>query len=249
MPSRLKLIVAYDGGPFAGWQSQPNRNGIQDHIEAAFTRVSGEQVRVHGAGRTDAGVHALAQCAHVDLVSRRFEPAKWLEALNGVLPPTIRIMRAGFVADSFHARFSARQKEYRYRIWNADVLPPLEAGRVWHLRSPLDVGAMQRAAKDLLGRHDFRSFSANRGTPVDDTFRTVSSAIVRRSGPLITVSLQAEGFLYKMARLITGALVHVGSGRTEVGEIRSRLHDPQRTKGSARNVAPAAGLFLVRVRY
>lgn len=249
MPSRLKLIVAYDGGPFSGWQSQPNRNGVQDHLEAAFAQICGEQVRVHGAGRTDAGVHALAQCAHVDLASRRFEPAKWLEALNGVLPATIRIMRAGFVRDSFHARFSARQKEYRYRILNTDVLPPFELGRAWHLRTPLDLDAMERGAKCLLGRHDFSSFSANRGAPVDDTFRTISSVIIRRSGPLVTVSLQADGFLYKMARLIAGALVHVGMKRTEVGEIRSRLDDPQRTKGSARNVAPAAGLFLVRVRY
>src|SRR5881398_1496449 len=135
MARRLKLIIAYDGAPFSGWQSQSHRNTVQDHVERAFERVRGKPTRVHGAGRTDAGVHALAQCAHVDLPAQRYSSDRWVCALNGVLPPTIRIMQCRFVPESFHARFSAKGKIYRYRIWNADVLPPLENGRAWHIRN------------------------------------------------------------------------------------------------------------------
>src|SRR2546429_9928395 len=128
MARRLKLIISYDGAPFSGWQSQSHRNTVQDHVERAFERVLGKPARVHGAGRTDAGVHALAQCAHVDLPAQRYGAERWRSALNGVLPPAIRIMRCRFVAESFHARFSAKGKIYRYRIWNGEVLPPLENG-------------------------------------------------------------------------------------------------------------------------
>src|SRR6476646_884246 len=137
MPSRLKLIVAYDGAPFSGWQSQADRNGVQDHLERAFAQICSAPVRVHGAGRTDAGVHALAQCAHADLPERRYNADRWRSALNGVLPTSIRIMRCRFVSESFHARFSAKGKIYRYRIWNDEVLPPLESGRAWHVRDAL----------------------------------------------------------------------------------------------------------------
>src|SRR4051812_31169572 len=171
MPARLKVIVAYNGTPFSGWQSQADRNAVQDHLETAFAQICGERVRVHGAGRTDAGVHALAQCAHVDLSPRRYDTGRWMSALNGILPPTIRIMRAGWASSSFHARFSAKGKLYRYRIWNDEVLPPLEVGRAWHVRGPLGPEAMQTAANLLLGRHDFRSFAANRGSIVKDTVR------------------------------------------------------------------------------
>lgn len=249
MPSRLKFIVAYDGGPFAGWQSQANGNGIQDHLEAAFERICSERVRVHGAGRTDAGVHAIAQCAHVDLPARRYGTGRWISALNGVLPPTIRIMRCRFVPDSFHARFSAKGKTYRYRIWNADVLPPLESGRVWNVRNSLDIAAMMTAAEDFLGKHDFASFAANRGAPVTDTVRKISEIHLRHSGPRITVQVEGDGFLYKMVRLMVGTLVRVGLGMAKRDEIRSRLMAPRPPNSHGRNAAPAAGLFLVRVRY
>ena len=249
MPSRLKLIVAYDGGPFAGWQSQANGNGIQDHLETAFERICSERIRVHGAGRTDAGVHAIAQCAHVDLPARRYGTARWVSALNGVLPPAIRIMRCQFVSDSFHARFVAKGKVYRYRIWNADVLPPFENGRAWHVRNPLDTAAMISAAKDFLGKHDFTSFAANRGAPVTDTIRTILSISVRQSGSRISIELEGDGFLYKMVRLMVGALVRIGLELAKPDKIRSRLRAPRRVNSQGRNAAPAAGLFLVRVRY
>jgi tRNA pseudouridine38-40 synthase len=249
MPSRLKLIVAYDGAPFSGWQSQPNGNGIQDHLENAFQCICSERVRVHGAGRTDAGVHALAQCAHVDLPTRRYGADRWRSALNGVLPPTIRIMRCRFAAQSFHARFSAKGKIYRYRIWNREVLPPLENGRVWHVREPLDRSAIAASAELFVGRHDFASFAANRGAPVADSARTIRRVLVRHSGNLLSVEFDADGFLYKMARLMIGALVEVGLGKTLPDEIRARLRHPKRQFSYARNVAPGCGLFLIRVRY
>lgn len=249
MPARLRFIVAYDGGTFAGWQSQANRNGIQDHLETAFERILSERVRVHGAGRTDAGVHAIAQCAHADLPARRYGPDRWISALNGVLPPTIRIMRCRFVAESFHARFSAKAKMYRYRIWNADVLPPLENGRAWHVRNALNTTAMVTAANDFLGRHDFASFAANRGAPVTDTVRTITNIRFRQTGPLISIEIEGDGFLYKMVRLMVGTLARIGSGVAAPDEIRSRLEAPRRGNRHGRNAAPAAGLFLVRVRY
>src|SRR6266404_2507175 len=209
MPSRLKLIIAYDGAPFSGWQSQPNGNGIQDHLENAFERICSERVRVHGAGRTDAGVHALAQCAHVDVPTRRYGADRWRSALNGILPPAIRIMQCRFAAESFHARFSAKGKIYRYRIWNGEVLPPLENGRAWHVREPLERAAIAASAELFVGRHDFDSFAANRGAPVADTARTIRRVLVRYSGGLLSFEFEADGFLYKMARLMVGALVEV----------------------------------------
>ena len=249
MPSRLKFIVAYDGGPFAGWQSQANGNGIQDHLEMAFEKICSERIRVHGAGRTDAGVHAMAQCAHVDLAARRYGPERWVSALNGVLPPTIRIMRCQFVSKSFHARFSAKGKTYRYRIWNADVLPPFENGRAWHVRNPLDRTVMETAAEDFRGEHDFASFAANRGAPVADTARTIRNIRVRHSGPRISIELEGDGFLYKMVRLMAGTLVRVGLGMASPNEIRTRLKAPRKVNSHGRSAAPAAGLFLIRVRY
>lgn len=249
MAARLKLVVAYDGAPFSGWQSQPNRNGIQDHLEKAFGKILAEPVRVHGAGRTDAGVHALAQVAHADLPRRRYTAERWVKALNGLLPVTIRIMRCRFVAHSFHARFSAKGKIYRYRILNSDVVSPMENGRVWQVKARLDCEKMAAAAKLFVGRHDFRSFAANRGAPTDDTKRTIHNLRVRRSGALISVEFDGDGFLYKMARLITGALVEAASGEVSLSEIRHRLTGNDRLNSSSRLVAPAAGLFLVRVRY
>jgi tRNA pseudouridine38-40 synthase len=249
MPSRLKLIVAYDGRPFAGWQSQANGNAIQDHLETAFERICSKRIRVHGAGRTDAGVHALGQCAHVDLPARRYGTDRWVAALNGVLPPAIRIMSCEFVSAAFHARFSAKGKVYRYRIWNADVLPPLEEGRAWHVRNPMDIAVLTNAAKDFLGKHDFASFAANRGSPVSDTIRTIRRISIRRSGPRIAVELEGHGFLYKMVRLMVGALVQISLGAAASEEIRLRLEAPRHLNSRARNAAPGAGLFLLRVRY
>jgi tRNA pseudouridine38-40 synthase len=257
MSQRLKLIVAYDGAPFAGWQSQSHRNTVQDHLERAFERVISGAVRVHGAGRTDAGVHALAQCAHVDVL--KFLPADaWIKALNALLPPAIRVLRCRYVSKDFHARLSAKGKIYRYRIWTAPILPPFEDRRAWHIAQPLDLYILKSAAKHFVGTHDFAAFAANRGKsasrmdssrgePEQSTIRTINSVRVRKKGPSVTIEFDGNGFLYKMVRLMVGALVKCAVGKMRTEEITLRLHSGR--IGSARFAAPPEGLYLVRVRY
>jgi tRNA pseudouridine38-40 synthase len=257
MSHRLKLIVAYDGAPFAGWQSQSHRNTVQDHLERAFERVTSEVVRVHGAGRTDAGVHALAQCAHVD-VSKFLPTDRWIKALNALLPSAIRVMRCQYASKDFHARLSAKGKIYRYRIWTAPVLPPFEYRRAWHIAQPLDLKILKSAAKHFVGTRDFAAFAANRGKsasrtdssrgePEQSTIRTINSARVRKKGPCVTIEFDGDGFLYKMVRLMVGALVQCALAKMPVDEITSRLRSGK--IGSARFTAAAEGLYLVRVRH
>jgi len=247
MSQRLKLTVAYDGAAFAGWQSQAHRNTVQDMLEHAFQKISGTRIRVHGAGRTDAGVHALAQCAHVDLPDRRLSLERWTKALNSTLPPAIRILRCQFMPQNFHARFSATGKLYRYRIWAAPILPPLEFGRAWHISSPLDVDLLKTAGKKFVGTHDFAAFAANRGKKEQDTMRTIRSVQIRRSGSRIAIEIAGDGFLYKIVRLMVGAMTQVALNKMNIDEIVARLK-AGRADGS-RFVAPAKGLYLVKIWY
>ena len=243
---RLKLVVAYDGAPFAGWQSQSHRNTVQDHLERAFERVTGGVERIHGAGRTDAGVHALAQCAHVNV--SKFLPAdRWTKALNAILPSAIRVLRCRYVSHDFHARLSAQGKIYRYRIWNAPILPPFEYRRAWHIAQPLDLTILKSAAKHFVGTHDFAAFAANRGKPEPSTIRTIDSVRVRQKGPCITIEFDGDGFLYKMVRLMVGALVKCALGNMRIEKITSQLRSGK--IDSPRFAAHAEGLYLVRVRY
>jgi tRNA pseudouridine38-40 synthase len=247
MPARLKLIVAYDGTGFAGWQSQAHRNTIQDHLERAIGRIAGIKTRVHGAGRTDAGVHALAQCAHVDLPNKRMPAPRWLTAINALLPPTIRVLRCQYVSSKFHARFSAKGKVYRYRIWAAHILPPLELNRAWHVTAELDLKILKNAAARFVGQHDFSAFAANRGKPGESTVRKIHSIRVGCVGPRIAIEFDGDGFLYKMVRLMTGGIVQCAAEKARLDEI-----DLQLKSGRAqprRCLAPASGLFLVRIRY
>jgi tRNA pseudouridine38-40 synthase len=243
---RLKFIVAYDGTAFGGWQSQSHGNTVQDHLERAFERITGKALRVHGSGRTDAAVHALAQCANVD-VPKLLPTDRWVKALNALLPSSIRVLRCRYVSKNFHARFSAKGKTYRYRIWTTPILPPLEYRRAWHVAQPLDLKVLKSAAKHFVGSHDFAAFAANRGKPEPGTIRTINSIRVRQEGPCITIEVDGDGFLYKMVRLMVGALVKCALGKLPVTEIMSRLKSGK--AGSARVVAPPEGLYLVRVRY
>ncbi len=243
---RLKLIVAYDGRPYSGWQSQADNNAVQDLVEGAFRKIVGERVVVHGSGRTDAGVHAVAQCAHVEVANKSMKPGDWLRALNANLPNEIRIMRATKAAGDFHARFSAKGKVYRYRIWNGPVLPPEEYGRAWHVPQKLDLAKVREVAANFVGRHDFTAFSANRGKDHEDRVRTIHRIAIAKKGAIVTATVEGEGFLYKMVRMLTGAMVRAGLGREDAGELKERL-----VKGGPRwnHVAPAEGLSLVRVLY
>jgi tRNA pseudouridine38-40 synthase len=245
---RLKLLIAYDGRPFRGWQSQAGGNTVQDHVESAFAKICGERVTVHGAGRTDAGVHALGQCAHADVPTSRLSSPQWAAALNGNLPREIRVLKCTRAAPDFHARFSAAGKIYTYRIWNYAVHSPFEIGRAWHLPGTLDVEVLRSCANRLAGTHDFAAFAANRGKPAGDTVRTIAKIVVRRRGPLVTLTFEGNGFLYKMVRLITGTIVRCAQGRAEP-EVIARLLAASRGKLKTSFAAPADGLYLVRVLY
>jgi tRNA pseudouridine38-40 synthase len=204
-------------------------------------------VRVEGAGRTDAGVHALAQCAHVDVANKVLPPARWTEALNALLPPAIRVMRCQYISSDFHARLSAKGKIYRYRIWSAPVLPPFEHGHAWHIPRLLDLKLLKTAAEHFVGTHDFADFAANRGKREESTTRTIYSVRIRQRGPCVTIEFDGDGFLYRMVRLIVGSLVKCALGKMRIEDVVARLNSDQ--TGAARFAAPAEGLFLVRVRY
>jgi tRNA pseudouridine38-40 synthase len=241
---RLRLLIAYDGSGFRGWQSQAGGRTVQDCVEAAFAKLCGGRIAIHGAGRTDAGVHALGQCAHADVPDK--SKIEWTAALNANLPGEIRVLRCARARTDFHARYSAKGKIYRYRIWTGAVLPPLELHRAWHLPGPLDIDAMREAARAFEGRHDFKAFAANRGKPEHDTARTIYSLEIRRKGPLVSLAFHGDGFLYKMVRLMTGALARVGQGRAPVPSIAAYLDG---SAGKCPFAAPGEGLYLARVIY
>ena len=245
---RIKLTIAYDGAPFAGWQSQAGGNAVQDVIEKAIARITGEAIRLHGAGRTDAGVHALGQVAHFDVPeSSRLAPADWFRALNGTLPASVRVLRAAKTSEDFHARFSAKGKVYRYDLWSSHVLLPHLHRRAWHVHPPPDETQLRDALQVFVGKHDFRAFAANRRTPVGDTVRHISSIRASRSGPRWQLTFEGDGFLYKMVRMLAGAAVRVSTGRQKIQTQRHLLAHPE--TGRWTHVAPADGLHLVRVRY
>ena len=243
--NRLKLIIAYDGFPFRGWQSQTGGDTVQDHLEAAFAKICSRRIPIHGAGRTDAGVHALGQCAHADVPRGAIPPAKWISALNANLPREIRVLKCTRVAAAFHARFLAKGKIYAYRISNCAVLSPFEFHRSWHLPGELDLATLQSVSKKITGTHDFAAFAANRGTPVESTVRTLHSIKIRRKGAIVTIEFEGSGFLYKMARLLTGSMVRCAQHRASTGWIDELLAGGTKTSFAA----PAEGLYLVRVLY
>jgi tRNA pseudouridine38-40 synthase len=244
---RLRLTIAYDGGAFSGWQSQPNGNAVQDHLVTAFQQILGAAPKIHGAGRTDAGVHAMAQAAHVDVPRGKFSREVWRAALNAHLPREIRVLRCQSAPPDFHARFSARGKVYRFRIWNATFLHPLEVNRSWHVPRELSIDVMRKAAAVFVGTHDFAAFAANRGTPPESTVRTISNISVRRKSSVITLDYSGDGFLYRMVRLLTGSIVQVALGRRELAWLKELSDEPKGRK--SHYLAPAEGLYLVRVKY
>lgn len=253
---RLRLTIAYCGTPWKGWQSQEGGGGVQDEINAAIRKATGIETRVQGSGRTDAGVHALAQIAHCDVPeSVRMTGEAWVNALNACLPLTIRVLHAADADPQFHSRFDAIGKVYRYRIWRPRMLSPFEADRAWHVYGPLDLGALRWCCEQLVGTHNFIRLSANRGdmpeaerrTLPDKTTRTIHRAELREEGDILEFEFEGDGFLYKMVRLIVGSLLHVARGREPKEWFASLLNDP--TGKQSNQTAPACGLYLSRVNY
>jgi tRNA pseudouridine38-40 synthase len=248
-PAKLKLVIAYDGTNYQGWQAQKIGTGVQEKVEAALAKIFPSAPRVHASSRTDTGVHALGLVAHVELPpgARRLTGTKLLLALNAWLPEDIRVMAAARAPADFHARFSAAGKQYRYFVWNHPAMNPLLRRTAWHVPRPLDLDAMRAAAARFVGRHDFRSFTANPGYERASTVRTITRCALRQSGPLLTFVIEADGFLYKMCRAIVGTLVQVGLGRFAPTEVDAMLQ--RRDRRVAGMTAPAHGLVLWKVFY
>jgi len=242
---RLKLTIQYDGTAYAGWQVQPNGPTVQGAIEDAVARVEGARRGVHGAGRTDAGVHALGQVAHVD-VEKPLSPAVWARALNANLARDVRVSAAESIGPEFHARMSARNKVYRYRVWTAPVVSPFERLYVAHAPHRHDLEAIREAAALLVGRRDFEAFTvADRETKT--TVRDLRRLDVEESGGLLTITAEADGFLRAMVRTLAGTLLAVGDGRLGVDRVARALAEKRRDLAGP--TAPALGLTLVRVDY
>ena len=243
---RYKLTIEYDGMPFCGWQLQENGLSVQGALEAAVKAMCGEDVRVHGAGRTDAGVHALAQVAHCDIV-KQFPPARLRDGLNAHLRPhPIGVLDAEIVPETFQARFSARKRHYVYRIRNTRANLALEVGRAWRVPRRLDHEAMHQAAQRLVGKYDFTTFRDTE-CQAKSPEKTLDQLDVRREGDAIRILTSARSFLHSQVRSMVGSLVWVGEGRWNADDLAAAL--AARNRSACGPVAPPAGLYLVRVDY
>lgn len=248
-PLKFKLIIAYDGAAWQGWQSQKSGLAVQDRIETALARLFPSGPRLESSSRTDAGVHAFGMVAHFEIPTDEFRmPVRHLAlAINALLPDDIRVRSASRAKPDFHARFDATGKQYRYHVWNHPAMNPLLRTQAWHVPRPLDLDAMRSAAERFVGAHDFRSFTANRGVPLEDAVRTVTRCEIKRSGAKLTFIIEGGGFLYKMCRAIVGTLIQVGEGKHRAEEIDAMLAEESRSAGGMN--APAHGLVLWQVYY
>jgi tRNA pseudouridine38-40 synthase len=243
---RYKLTIEYDGTPFSGWQIQDNALTVQGALETAVKAICGEDVRVHGAGRTDAGVHALAQVAHCD-IAKHFVPGRFRDGLNAHLRPhPIAVLAADIVADTFEARFSALKRHYLYRIVNTRANLALDIGRVWRVPRRLDADAMHRAAQRLIGKHDFTTFRDTE-CQAKSPDKTLDQLDVTRHGDAIDIVTSARSFLHSQVRSMVGSLVWVGEGRWSADDLAASL--AARDRAACGPVAPPQGLYLVRVDY
>ena len=251
---KIRLLVAYDGTAFRGWQSQRGGGTVQDVLEAAVAGIVGEKLTVHGSGRTDSGVHALGQTAHVEIppgrlarLGRMREAARWVAALNAALPPTLRVLRATRASAAFHARFSASGKIYRYELWHAPVLPPHLHRRAWHLHGDLDRPLLRELGALVEGTHDFRGFCADSGSLPESTVRTLRRVTVRERGPGLSLTFEGDGFLYRMVRMLVGGMVQVARAKESRDVFAGRLAAGKPWPTPA--MAPAEGLYLVKALY
>jgi len=247
----LKLILSYDGSEYAGWQVQPDAVTVQGTLASAIGRITGEKVLPQGSGRTDAGVHALAQV--VTFVTESSVPAaNFVKALNDILPTSVRVLEVEDASPDFHARKSARRKTYRYRIYRAAICPPFLARYVWHYPYPLDEQAMVQAARLVEGEHDFTSFAAvdhergREGAPVSNV-REIFSSNWERQGDEFIYTVKGSGFLHHMVRNLVGTFMLVGKGTLGAEDLARILE--ARNRSAAGATAPASGLYLVNVEY
>jgi tRNA pseudouridine38-40 synthase len=244
--TRWRLTIEYDGGPFMGWQRQDHGPSIQHTIQDALRRMTGEQTAVHAAGRTDAGVHALAMSAHVD-VMKSLTPHRLREGLNALVRPhPISILRVEEVDPEWHARFSCVGRCYRYRILNRGAPPALDAGRAWHIALPLDVEAMRKGAAQLVGHHDFTTFRSAQ-CQSDSPVKTLDRLEVSRVGEEVHVEATARSFLHHQVRSMVGCLAMVGRGQWQPGDMRKALE--ARDRAALGFNAPPHGLYFVAALY
>jgi len=243
---RWKITIEYDGGPYVGWQKQPNGSSVQASIEKAVFKTSGETVKVQGSGRTDSGVHALAQIAHFDM-EKEITYLKIREALNFHLKnEPIAVLEAEAAGSEFHARFDAKKRYYLYRISDRRAKPALDKGRVWHVHNPLDVDAMHDAAQVLVGLHDFSSFRAKE-CQSQSPIKTLDQLDVIRAGSEIHIKASAKSFLHHQIRNFAGTLHLVGQGKWDKANIKTALDAKDRKQGGP--MAPPDGLYLTKVEY
>ena len=243
---RYRLLIEYDGGPFVGWQLQAGERSVQGVITEAIAAFTDEEVTVHGAGRTDAGVHALGQVAHVDL-ARDWRPDRVRDALNARLRPhPVAVLAVDKVADAFHARFSAKRRQYLYRIVNRRADLALDRNRAWRVPRPLDAAAMHAAAQGLVGRHDFTTFRAA-DCQAKSPVKTLDRLDVAHEGDEVRVHASARSFLHHQVRSMVGSLVAVGEGKWSAQDLAAAL--AARSRAACGQVAPPEGLYLVGVEY
>lgn len=243
--AKIKLTLRYDGSAYHGWQVQPNAVTVQEVLQDAVERITGVRSGITGCSRTDAGVHAKMFCCAMDTASP-LRGDKLCKALNAVLPRDVSVYEAKEVDDAFHPRYDATGKRYIYQIYNGRHRDPFYEGYAVHVNRPLDVEALDKAAKAYLGTHDFVAFCAS-GSSVEDTVRTVSQADVIRQGDLVLFKVAANGFLYNMVRIMVGTLLDMASGRLPYDAIPDMLASKDRDKAGV--TAPACGLFLDEVFY
>jgi tRNA pseudouridine38-40 synthase len=243
---RYRLLVEYDGRPYRGFQAQGGLPSVQASLERAALGFSGEAVRFQTAGRTDTGVHATGQVVHLDL-AKAWRPAVIRDAMNAhLVPEPIAVLEAAEVADDWHARFSATERRYLYRILNRKSPPALEQGRVWHVKKPLDAEAMHAAAQILVGHHDFTTFR-DAQCQAKSPMKTLDVARVRRAGDEVHLEFASKSFLHRQVRSMTGSLAEVGVGRWTSADLKAALE--ARDRKACGQVAPADGLYLTHVTY
>jgi tRNA pseudouridine38-40 synthase len=246
---KFKLVIAYDGTAYEGWQVQQTGTGVQEIVETALAKLFPSKPRLHSASRTDTGVHALGMVAHFEIPGAevKMSTRRLALALNAWLPPDIRVVSAARAPKGFHARFDAAGKQYRYFVWNHTAMNPLLRHTAWQVTRPLDLKAMRAAAPLFVGRHDFKSFAGSRNYEMKSTVRTVKRCDIKKSGRQLTFIIEGDGFLYKMCRGIVGTLVQIGLGKFPADEVRRMLAKKDRRTGGM--TAPAHGLVLWKVFY